>query len=57
MFNVDTVDEARGVVTWCLADVRVNRGDRGRPMTKKQRSLMVDLPLAAIKRVNLYIDV
>ena len=56
VFNIQAVDEAAGTTQWNLADVRVNRGDKGRPMTKKQKSLRFDLPISSIRRVNLYVD-
>ena len=51
-------EAASAVTRWRLADVRVNRSaaGKGRGLNKKQRESIVELPLAAVRRVNLHID-
>eukprot|EP00887_Chlorella_sp_A99_P005108 scaffold25.g5108.t1 len=53
------VDEAAGVTRWRLADVRANRSatGRGRSLTRKQREAEWLIPLAALRRVNLHLDI
>lgn len=41
---------------WKLADVRANVPGKGRPLTKKQKEQMFDLPLDQLVRVRLHID-
>ena len=51
-------DAAAGVTRWRLADVRANRqaGGKGRGLNRKQRHAVYELPLDALRRVNLHID-
>ena len=43
---------------WRIADVRANRaGGKGRGLTRKQREAVVVVPLAALRRINLHIDI
>ena len=51
-------DEAGGVTRWRLADVRANRaGTKGRGLSRKQRDQVFEVPLAALRRVNLHLDI
>lgn len=50
-------DAAAAVTRWRLADVRLNRtAGKGRGLNRKQRDAVYELPLAAVRRVNLHID-
>ena len=51
-------DAAAAVTRWRLADVCANRtGGKGRGLNRKQRDAVYEVPLAALRRVNLYIDI
>ena len=51
-------EEAAGVTRWRLADVRANRkGGKGRALNRKQREQVWDIPLGALRRVNLHLDI
>ena len=51
-------DAGAGLTRWRLADVRANRGagGKGRGLNRKQRDAVYELPLGALRRVNLHID-
>lgn len=50
--------EGGGVSRWRLADVRANRsGGKGRGLNKKQREAVLEIPVAALRRVTLHIDI
>lgn len=51
-------DAAAGLTRWKLADVRANRNQagKGRGLNRKQRDAVYELPLIAVRRVNLYLD-
>ncbi|KAL4433703.1 hypothetical protein ABPG75_000144 [Micractinium tetrahymenae] len=57
VLTYESHDAAAALTRWRLADVRANRtGGKGRGLSRKQRDAVYELPLAAIKRVNLHID-
>lgn len=57
MLSFDAYDAAAGVTRWRLADVRANRtGGKGRGLSRKQRDSVVELAVAAIRRVNVHLD-
>lgn len=49
-------DEASGVTRWRLADVRANAPVKGRKLSKRQREMTFDIPLAAITRARIHVD-
>jgi hypothetical protein len=49
-------DEAAGITRWRLADVRANAPVKGRKLSKRQREMTFDIPLAAITRVRVHVD-
>ena len=60
VLDLVSYDEAAGVATWRVADVRANRAasaKKGQPLPKKVRERRLALPLDAMRRVNLHIDV
>lgn len=50
------LDSAAGVTRWRLADVRANKGGKGRGLNAKQRREVYEVPLSSIIRVNLFLD-
>lgn len=57
VLSFESHDAAAALTRWRLADVRVNRtGGKGRGLSRKQRDAVYELPLSAIRRVNLHID-
>ena len=52
-------DEAKGVTSWKVADVRANREKlkKGQPLPKKVRERRLELPNSALLRLNLHMDV
>lgn len=42
---------------WSLADVGINRPGKGRPLSRKQRQQVFEIPVSMLRRVNLFIDV
>ncbi|KAL4450678.1 hypothetical protein ABPG77_001034 [Micractinium sp. CCAP 211/92] len=57
VLGFESHDAAAALTRWRLADVRVNRtGGKGRGLSRKQRDAVFELPLSAIRRVNLHID-
>lgn len=58
VLNFSEYDAASGLTRWKLADVRANRNQagKGRGLNRKQRDAVYELPLAAVRRVNLYLD-
>eukprot|EP00898_Chlorokybus_atmophyticus_P001970 jgi/Chlat1/2774/Chrsp187S02946 len=51
-----SLDEDGSVTHWRLANVKVNRGEKGKGLSKKQRERILDIPVSAIQRVNLHLD-
>ena len=43
--------------TWKLAEVKANRGEKNRPMTRKQRNLRWQIAFGDITKANLHLDV
>lgn len=57
VLSFESHDAAAALTRWRLADVRANRtGGKGRGLSRKQRDTLFELPLSAIRRVNLHID-
>jgi ribosome maturation factor RimP len=50
------LDEAEGNSLWALADVKVNAPTKGRGLSKKQREQRFDIPISALERVRIYVD-
>lgn len=46
-----------GVTRWRLANVRANRVGKGRPLNKKQRETVIEIPTAAVRSANLHVDI
>lgn len=51
------MSDAGTVTRWKLADVRANRTGKGRPLNKKQRETVIEIPVSAIKQTNLHVDI
>ena len=49
------LDASAGTTRWRLANVRVNRRS-GRGLSVRQRKETFDIPLTALRRVNLHLD-
>lgn len=50
--------DASQVTEWRLADTKAGRELRkGRPLKKKDRELVIEIPVHNLKQVNLYLDV
>lgn len=41
---------------WKLAEVKANRGEKGRPMNKKKKMMRFDIDHAHIAKANLHLD-
>ena len=49
-------DESGGVTRWRLADVRANAPVKGRKLSKRQREMTFDIPMASITRARIHVD-
>ncbi len=58
VLELESYDPEAGLSRWRLADVRVNRqqAGKGRGLTKKQREQVLEIPVGALRRVNLHLD-
>lgn len=50
------IDEASGVSSWRLANVRANATVKGRTLSKRQLSQVVTIALADIIRVRIHVN-
>lgn len=59
LFDLVAFDEAAGVTTWQVANVRANRAHlkKGQPLSKKVKDRRITLPLSALRTIHLHIDV
>ena len=59
LFDLVAFDEAAGLTTWQVANVRANRAHlkKGQPLSKKVKDRRITLPLAALRTIHLHIDV
>lgn len=53
----EELGDAEAMVRWKLADVRANRSGKGRGLNKKQRETIIEIPVSAIRNVNLHVDI
>lgn len=53
---LQSYDEASGATVWRLAEVRANAAVKGRAMSKKQKELRLEIPLAAVARIRVFVD-
>jgi hypothetical protein len=51
-----TYDEAAGTSSWQLADVRANAPQKGRKLSKRQRELVFEVPLAQLLAARIHVD-
>eukprot|EP00199_Chlamydomonas_sp_CCMP681_P005582 CAMPEP_0119110148 /NCGR_PEP_ID=MMETSP1180-20130426/27233_1 /TAXON_ID=3052 ORGANISM="Chlamydomonas cf sp, Strain CCMP681" /NCGR_SAMPLE_ID=MMETSP1180 /ASSEMBLY_ACC=CAM_ASM_000741 /LENGTH=261 /DNA_ID=CAMNT_0007096313 /DNA_START=244 /DNA_END=1029 /DNA_ORIENTATION=- len=49
-------DEALQVTSWRLADVRANAPAKGRGLSKRQLSTVLEIPLASIKKAHVHVN-
>ena len=49
-------DEAAAITRWQLADVRANSPAKGRSLSKRQRDMVIEIPLACIQRANVHVN-
>lgn len=54
--QLEAYDEEAGLTTWRLAEVRANAPTKGRGMNKKQRDLRIQVPLASVSRIRVFVD-
>ena len=59
LLDLVAFDEAKGLTTWQVANVRANRTHlkKGQPLSKKVKDRRLTLPLAALRTIHLHIDV
>lgn len=57
MLDLLSVDAAGGRTKWALADVRANRAQGRGKLSARAARERFSLPMAALRRVNLHIDV
>ena len=51
-----TYDEASGTTEWRLAEVKANAPMKGRKMSKKQKDLRFNIPVASLVRIRIHVD-
>ncbi|GFH27419.1 uncharacterized protein HaLaN_25738 [Haematococcus lacustris] len=49
-------DEAAGRTRWQVADVRANAPTKGRGLSKRQRAMVLEIPVSNIQRAKVHVD-
>ncbi len=56
MLELIEFDEGGATTQWRLADVRANAPTKGRGLSKRQRQQQIQIPLAAVEKVHIHVE-
>ena len=54
--QLESHDVASGMTLWRFAEVRANAPSKGRSMNKKQREARMEIPLASVSRIRVFVN-
>jgi hypothetical protein len=56
VLELESLDIEAQSSVWRIANVKMNSGVKGRKLTKKQRSALINIPLMCIAKVNIHAE-